>query len=98
MIGSTDRQKSYHPFGISVCTKEEAADFEFLFNCIKKLVSSFHPSIVLGDASLAITNGFTEVFGAPSKRIICWVHMLRIIDKRLKERELRQYHAKLILS
>ena len=83
MIGTTDRGCHYHPFGLAVCTEERKDDFNFVFSALKRLRPSFTPGIVLADAAEAITNGFAEVYGPPTKRIICWVHVQRNIKKRL---------------
>ena len=45
MVGTTDMDKQYHPFGLAVCINEEQADFEFVFeavvNIIKNIIKKF---------------------------------------------------------
>ncbi|RMZ97193.1 hypothetical protein BpHYR1_035571 [Brachionus plicatilis] len=38
MIGTADRQKHFHPFGICISTNETGDDFRFLFESLKKVV------------------------------------------------------------
>ena len=83
MIGTTDRGCHYHPFGLAVCTKEEDSDFNFVFSTLKSVVPDFAPTEIIADASGAITNGFTQVYGGPNRRIMCWIHMQRNIKKYL---------------
>ena len=40
--------------------------------------------MLLADGSDAITNGYERVFGKPQKRIMCWAHVVRNVDKHLK--------------
>ena len=83
MIGTTDRGCHYHPFGLAVCTKEEDSDFNFVFSTLKSVVPDFDPTEIIADASGAITNGFTQVYGRPNRRIMCWIHMQQYIKKHL---------------
>ena len=34
-VGTVDKNKSFHPFGLAVCSDEQQDDFRFLFNSIK---------------------------------------------------------------
>ena len=36
MLGTTDQNRSYHPFGIAITLKEERDDYAFIFNSLKK--------------------------------------------------------------
>ena len=92
MVGSTDRQRAFHPFGLAICMGETGADFEFLFKVLvdsAKKVFNFDlkPNIILSDASPAIPLGFTQVFGEnyAFKRVMCWVHMKRNVNILLSE-------------
>ena len=81
MVGSTDKNKSFHTFGLAVTTNETHEDFAFVFSSLKTAVQSlfnrnFSPTTVLADGSDAITNGFTQVFGQPEKRIMCYAHVI----------------------
>ena len=86
LAGTTDKSKQFHPFGIMV-SKQETADF--FFNAIKTNIKTiynkdYEPKILLADAAGAITNGFKKTFGDPQKRIVCWAHVIRNVDKYLK--------------
>ncbi|CAF5115349.1 unnamed protein product, partial [Rotaria sp. Silwood1] len=34
IIGTTDLNKAFHPFGLAICSNEKTKDFEFIFNYI----------------------------------------------------------------
>ena len=88
IVGATDREKKFHPFGMAVTTTEDHNDFKFIFHSLKKAVElvahpfEYNPSILIADASGAITNGFKNVF-TMSNRIMCWAHMIRCVDNHL---------------
>ena len=42
------------------------------------------PAILIAYGSDAITNGFKRVFGSEFKRVMCWAHMRRAVDKKIK--------------
>lgn len=88
VFGTTDYNKAFHPYGISVCLNEKFEDFEFIFKtiqicCLKVFNFNYQPSILLADGSDAITKGFESVFGSCNKRIMCWAHVIRNIDHHL---------------
>jgi hypothetical protein len=47
----------------------------------------YKPEYLLADASDAITKGFEETFGKNYhfKRIMCWFHMLKCVEKQLNK-------------
>ena len=62
VVGTTDRMKMFHPFGLCVTLKEEASDFEFLFSSLKKSIFEIYkidlgPRILVADGAAAETNG-----------------------------------------
>ena len=88
MIGTTDLQKRFQPFGFAITIKEEEADYHFVFKSLADKVLTifgrvFKPTILIDDAAHAITNGFNVTFGVPEKRVMCKVHMFTNITKRL---------------
>lgn len=79
MVGTTDWDKSYHPYGLSVCSREETDDFKFLFQGIKSGVQNIFKSemkqeTVVCDAAYAIINAFKDVFGNDVTVVMCWFH------------------------
>jgi hypothetical protein len=69
VIGSTDKDKKFHPFCLGVATSEEKDDFKMLFDALKTNISSvfscsLQPDVLVCDASKAIQNAFVEIFGA----------------------------------
>ncbi len=91
--GTTDKKKQFHPFGIAITSAEKAADFEFVFNAVKKGVLkleqyTYKPKALIADAAGAITNGFMHAFGYDSEdeftRIYCWAHVNINLDKKVK--------------
>ena len=67
---------------------EAEEDFAFFFRTIKDAASQemkreYNPSSLIADNAGAITNGYMSVFQLV-KRVNCWAHMIRNIDKRLK--------------
>jgi len=84
MIGTTDMDRHFHPFGIGVCTNERTADFAFIFKSIfQSLGESITVDTLVSDASDAIRNAFKQVFGEEVLLIMCWVHMRRNVAKNL---------------
>jgi hypothetical protein len=87
-VGTTDRAKHFHPFGLALCSHQDTDDFHFLFKSIKDAALLVHAidyncDILIADNAKEITNGFTLTFGPPRKRINCWAHVFRCIEKNL---------------
>ena len=62
-IGKTDRCRQFHPFGYAVVKNEEASDFQFMFNAVKKSVKQifsidYEPKVLIADNAPSIHNGF----------------------------------------
>jgi len=96
IIGTSDMDRHFHTFGIGVCSNEKKDDFAFIFQSLvdglKKFGEVIQVNILISDASSAIRNAFTEVFGADKVLIMCWAHMrrkvvqnLNLIDGEFKE-------------
>ena len=88
IVGTTDRVKAFHPFGLAICMNETEEDFRFIFSSVKKASAdicniNYEPTKLIADGSPAITNGFTSVFQHLSHRIMCWAHLIRNVDKHL---------------
>lgn len=89
MIGCTDYNKHFHPYGVLLTKTETEDDFAFAFKSIKECVAQLHstdynPSILVADSASAITNGFKKVFDL-SKRVFCWFHVKKAFDKELNK-------------
>lgn len=95
-IGTTDRNKSYHPFGIAVVNGETEDDYRFLFDSTKDSIQrvfghNYQPFYLIADGAPAITNGFNLAFDRPEDdeqnqdrvRLMCWAHVIRNIDPKL---------------
>lgn len=91
VVGTSDKNQVFHPVGLGVCNDKMASDYEFIFKSLKKYNLNWNPSILLANSSAAITQGFTNVFGAPKTRLVCFVHLLKSIDKHTKY--LEEKHA-----
>ena len=44
MVGTTDYNKEFHPFGVLITKNETDNDFGFMFKRIKELVQKIHTS------------------------------------------------------
>ena len=65
IVGTIDKSKKFYPFGICCNEKEEA--FQFIFSSVKDSVCEIYKvdyehTILVADASDAITNGLKAVF------------------------------------
>lgn len=87
IMGSSDKNKTFHPFVLAVCNTENENDFSFIFSAVCKYkgnTSVWKPTILLADASIAITNGFNKTFKGCNVRLMCYFHVIQAIDKKLR--------------
>jgi hypothetical protein len=103
VVGTTDRNRQFHCFGIAVCANERTEDFEFLFSSLKKGVNKtfdedISPQILICDASESIHNGFKKTLGESSTVIMCWAHMKRNVQKKAEQLVKPKEHIKELLS
>ncbi|GBN07365.1 hypothetical protein AVEN_182099-1 [Araneus ventricosus] len=89
IVGSSDMNRTFHPFAIAVCNNETESDFAFIFKCVKDSCYKINetegnPKILLADASIAITNGFKAVFGFPFRRLMCYFQVVKNNDGKLR--------------
>lgn len=84
VVGTTDRNKTFHPFALAICNGETAEDFAFIFCTLHTFNPEWKPVILLADGAEAITRGFEEVFGPPQVRLMCYFHVLKNVEKYLK--------------
>lgn len=89
MIGTTDWDKAYQPFGLCVCSYEKEEDFKFIFQALKDgtlrvLGFEMKQSSLVCDAAFAIINGCKYVFGDDIIVITCWYHAKTAMEDHLK--------------
>jgi len=82
IAGTFDVNNSFHPTYLAVASHEDTTCFTFFFDAIS-MNGLFSPDFFLADAAQAITNASKEVF-PDAKRLMCWAHAIKNIDKRLK--------------
>lgn len=91
LVGTTDSNRKFLPFGVCVSTNERGEDFEFLFqtlkDCVKKLFKSdIEPDTLICDAADSIHNGWIKVFPQLADSIVmCWAHARRAVAKNLSK-------------
>lgn len=88
VVGTTDRHKKFHPFGIAVSTNETAEDYQFIYHALKsalfnRFTVEFKPQYLIADAAWAIRNAFMNEFGGGTV-IMCWFHVLKGVDPKAK--------------
>lgn len=81
VIGTLDKVKRFHPFGIGLVYGETTNDYEFTFEALKKYKADFKPRILVADNAPAITNAYVSAFN-PSDliRVMCLAHVYRRIQ------------------
>lgn len=89
VVGTTDKDRHFHLFGLAVCMSEKTADFEFLFKSIKEGVFAAYGELVnfealISDAAHGIQNAFKNIFGNEKTIITCWFHMRKNVEKNAK--------------
>jgi hypothetical protein len=91
ICGTTDSKKKFHPYSLTICSKETHEDYAFIFNAIKNAAKKFHsfeyrPNILIADAAPAITNGFKAAFDYENDeefyRVTCWAHVERKCEEK----------------
>lgn len=87
MAGTTDWDKSYHPYGLAICTDEKTEDFKFVFDGLKEgarkvLNYEMKPKVLVSDAAGSIHNGFRAVFGDDIIIVMCWFHAKKAMEKQ----------------
>lgn len=88
VVGTTDLNKKLHVIGVAVCVNEREEDFAFMFSALKECALKLHncivaPTTIVCDAAKSISNAFKAEFGAETKVIMCWAHMLRAVKRKI---------------
>lgn len=86
VAGFVDRYKHFHVIGICATSNERQRDYEFIFEALKKGIYkhtqiAFEPKILMSDAAPAIRNAFYATFESAEQNVICFVHVLRNIQR-----------------
>ncbi|XP_077282967.1 uncharacterized protein LOC143908979 [Arctopsyche grandis] len=86
VIGTSDRNKKFHVLTVAVCSNEQNADFEFVFQSLKETVKKIYnfelrAKVLVADASHSIKTGFENTFGTEAVIRMCWTHMRRAVNK-----------------
>lgn len=87
ILGTVDRNKTFHPIASACTTNETTRDYAFVFNAVKSKIKeffsiNFEPLILISDAADAIRNAFYQIFPNALIDIMCFAHVLRNIEKR----------------
>lgn len=83
VAGTFDVNNSFHPTYLALASHEDTLCFKFFFNAISQN-GQFTPEFVLADAAQSITNAAEQIF-EEAKRLMCWAHAIKNIDKKLKQ-------------
>lgn len=89
VLGSTDQNRVFHPFGISVSGGESELEFSFVFDAIKKIDPTWNPDYLLSDCSDAILLGFKNSLGLPERRLLCFFHVMKNFKENLPKNQHR---------
>lgn len=86
VLGTIDRVKKFHALCFALCVNETTEDYRFIFdtladNVLKLTGTIFEPRILISDAALAIRNAFSMAFPAHDLMVMCFVHVLRNVNK-----------------
>lgn len=87
IVGTTDMERRFHLFGMTLTTNETTGDFEFSFKCVKNTVEKLYnkriqPKALICDGAKAIRNGFKNAFpDDASTMIMCWFHVVLNFSK-----------------
>lgn len=87
LVGNTDNGRHFHSIALVVASNEKTEDFCFMFETIKKSISSifsveYKPEFLMSDAAPAIHNGFKQVF-ENTTILMCWAHVKMNVSKKL---------------
>lgn len=90
IVGTTDKNRKFHPICLTISTNERKADFKTTFQGIKSNLLSifsktFEPKILICDAAKSIQNAFREVFGEETIVKMCWAHAKKKICTKLDQ-------------
>lgn len=107
LLGFSNADRQFIPTILAVSYSEETTSFVAILDAIKQALD-YSPSAILADGKTsstyenrsnilgakAITAAVTDVF-PDAKRIMCWAHVLRNADKRLRQLKDKDLRARL---
>lgn len=87
IVGTVDRSRKFHVLAYACVTNETALDYTFLFQTMIDAVKLIHdsqlsPKALIADGDRAIRNAFKDTFTSVDVMIMCYVHVLRNVNKR----------------
>ncbi|CAF4220670.1 unnamed protein product [Rotaria sordida] len=86
VIGTTDLNKAFHPFGLAICSNEKKTKyFEFIFKSVQIGMQKINkallqPTALILDAVDSIKNDFKNVFNDSYNQLMYWAHMKRKVE------------------
>lgn len=85
-VGTVDHAKKFHLLCFAICVNESTEDFRFIFDTLADTVlkltgTIFNPRVLISDAALAIRNAFAMAFPDHDIMVMCFVHVLRNVEK-----------------
>lgn len=90
VVGGIDIEQKFHAIAISVTTKEESSNYEFVFKTIRQTIvklfqTDFKPEVLISDAARAIVNGFHAVFPdvTNAKNVMCFFHAIKAMRAKV---------------
>ncbi|OXA39961.1 Glycerol-3-phosphate dehydrogenase [NAD(P)+] [Folsomia candida] len=94
VVGTSDKDSHFHPFGIAITSGETVEDFSSVFQVLKGYDENFEPEVLVADCAEAITNAFQTVFRVEFKRVYCWFHVKQNVKKFLKSSKIPESQKK----
>lgn len=87
VLGTVDRQKTFHPLLYACSSHETTDDYSFVFESLKNGIeciyeTEFEPKKLIADGAIPIRNAFYNVFVNAELDIMCFAHVIRNIRKR----------------
>lgn len=81
-----DKAKKLHPLALALTVHETTEDFRFVFESLKEAVEQhteeiLQPKVLIADGDKAIRKAFTEEFPRAELIVMCYVHVLRNVQK-----------------
>jgi len=64
VLGTSDKNRTFHLYGVGVSTEEKSENFEIIFKLMKKGcedLGGLNPSILIADCAESITSGFVKL-------------------------------------
>lgn len=101
MVGTTDWNKSYHPYALCVCSNEKAEDFQFVFEGLKNgtnfvLDFTMKQTAIVCDAAFAISNAFLTTFGDDMVVVMCWFHAIKAMEREIERTVKKKNQEKML--